>query len=366
MTGGSGAAEPVGSLEVALAHAERLLKKDPGLATEQAVEILRVLPGHPRARLVLGAAHRLGGRMQAALEVLEPLAREQPRSAPVHLELGIALGEAGRASEAAAALHHAVQLQPDSPDAWRLLADQLDAQGDASAADQARARYLKAATRDPQLMEAAAALIANALPDAEARLRAHLRGFPKDVAALRMLAEVAARLRRYPDAQQLLEQCLALAPSFHAARQNYAMLLNRQGQPAAALPHVERLLAKEPRDPGYRNLKAAVLANLGDYGLSIEVYEAVLKEFPRQPKIWMSYGHSLRTAGRRAEAETAYRRAISMEPTLGEAYWSLANLKTLRFTEADVQALRTALARLDLGDEDRLHFEFALGRALED
>jgi tetratricopeptide (TPR) repeat protein len=360
------AVEPTGSLDVALAHAARLLKKSPLLAAEQAGEILRAVPGDPRARLVLGAAHRLNGQLQAALAVLEPLAQEQPRSAAVHLELAIALGEDGRAGEATAALRHALQLQPDSPDAWRLLADQLEASGDASGADQARARYIKAATLDPQLMEAAAALVANALPDAEAHLRRHLRLFPNDVAALRMLAEVAARLRRYADAQQLLEQCLALAPSFDAARQNYAMVLNRDGHPAAALPHVERLLAREPRDPGYRNLKAAVLANLGDYGRSIEVYEAVLQEFPRQPKIWMSYGHSLRTAGRRTEAEAAYRRAISMETTLGEAYWSLANLKTFRFTEADVLALRTALERVDLSDEDRLHFEFALGKALED
>ena len=366
MSGGGSATEPVGSVDLALTHATRLLKKDPRLAAEQAGEILRVVPGEPRARLVLGAARRLTGRLQAALEVLEPLAREQPRSPAVHLELATALGEDGRTSEAITALRCAAQLQPDSPDAWRLLADQLDASGDAAGADQARARYIRAATRDPQLMEAAAALVENELPAADARLRAHLQAHPTDVAALRMRAEVAARLRRYPDAQQLLERCLELAPSFDAARHNYAMVLNRQGQPAAALAQVERLLAKEPRNPGYRNLKAAILANLGDYAPSIEVYEAVLKEYPRQPKIWMSYGHSLRTSGRTDEGIAAYRHAIAMQPTLGEAYWSLANLKTFRFSEAELRALREALARPDLADDDRLHFEFALGKALED
>jgi tetratricopeptide (TPR) repeat protein len=181
-----------------------------------------------------------------------------------------------------------------------------------------------------------------------------------------MLAEVAGRLQRFGEAQRLLEQCLTLAPGFDAARHNYVTVLNRQGKPAEALPHVERLLAKEPRNPGYRNLKAAVLANLGDYPLSIEVYKEVLKEFPEQPKIWMSYGHSLRTSGRRAESETAYRRAIAMEPTLGEAYWSLANLKTFRFSDSDLVAMRQALRRTDVPDEERLHFEFALGKALED
>ncbi|MFI4867789.1 MAG: tetratricopeptide repeat-containing sulfotransferase family protein [Steroidobacterales bacterium] len=362
----SNPSEPLGTLDVALAHAARLLERDPGLAAEQAGEILRVVPGHPRARLVLGAAHRLSGQTQAALGVLEPLAREHPRSAPVYLELGIARGEAGRAREAIAAFCHALQLKPDSPDAWRLLADQRDAAGDPSGADQARAHYIKAATQDPRLMQAAAALVENRLPVAEAQLRSHLQAHSTDVAALRMLAEVAARLRRYVDAQGLLERCLELAPSFDAARHNYATVLNRQGKAAAALLQIERLLDKEPRNPGYRNLQAAILANLGDYAESIKIYEGVLEEFPRQPRIWMSYGHALKTAGRQTESVASYRRAIAMEPTLGEAYWSLANLKTFRFSDTDVLAMRSALARDELCDEDRLHFEFALGKALED
>ena len=353
-------------MDVALGHAARLLEKDPRLAAEQADEILKAVPGHPHARLILGAAHRIAGQTQLALEVLEPLAREQPRSAPAHLELAIARGEAGRVNEAIASLRRALQLKPDSVDAWRLLADHLDQAGDSAEADQARARYLKSATKDPRLMEAAAMLVENELPHAEARLRSHLARHPTDIAALRMLAEVAARLRRYSDAQTLLERCLELSPSFDAARHNYAVVLNRQGKPAAALPQAETLLAKEPRNPGYRNLKGAILANLGDYAESIEVYEAVLKEYPQQPKVWMSYGHSLKTAGRQEDSVDAYRRAIALQAALGEAYWSLANLKTFRFSQEDVLAIRHALARSDLDDDDRLHFEFALGKALED
>jgi predicted Zn-dependent protease len=359
-------AEPVGTLDVALAHARSLLGKDPALAAQQAQEILKIVPGHPLARLVLGSARRISGLTEDALAVLEPLTRDQPRSAPVHLELAVALGEAGRANDALAALRRAVQLKPDSPDAWRLLADHLDALGDADAADQARARYLKWANKDSRLMEAATALVANDLPVAEARLRAHLKTHPTDVAALRMLAEVAARLRRFADAQDLLERCLELAPSFDAARHNYAVVLNRQSKAAEALAQVERLLVKEPRNPGYRNLQAAILAHLGDFAESIQVYETVLRDHPRQPKIWMSYGHSLKTARRHDDSVAAYRRAIAMQPTLGEAYWSLANLKTFRFTDADVTAIRAALERNDLSDEDRLHFEFSLAKALED
>ena len=360
------ASQRLGSIDLAVSHARRLLEKKPDLAAEQAREILNVHPDHPTARLILGAAHRRGGRLQAALDVLEALTAEFPHSAPAHLELGVACLEHGRGAEAEAALRRAVQLNPASPDGWRLLADCLDARGDESGADEARARYVKSATHDPRLRAAAAALVENNLPTADALLCTHLAAHPTDVAALRMRAEVAGRLRRYADAEELLERCLTLAPSFDAARHNLAVVLNRGAKPAAALPHIDHLLAKEGENPGYLNLKAAILANMGDYRGSIETYQGVLSRYPQQPKIWMSLGHALKTEGRQEESVAAYRRAISMEPTLGEAYWSLANLKTFRFTADDVQAMEGVLAREDPGEEDRVHFEFALGKALED
>ena len=122
--------EPVGTIEVALGHAARLLETNPSLALEQADEILKTFPGNPHARLILGAAQRRVGRTQSALEILAPLAREQQRSAQTHIELAIALGEADRATDAIAALRHALQLKPDSADAWGMLANQLDASGD--------------------------------------------------------------------------------------------------------------------------------------------------------------------------------------------------------------------------------------------
>jgi predicted Zn-dependent protease len=362
----SGDPQPVGSVEVALKHAARLIASQPALAAEQANEILKVVPGHPQAMLLRAVAQRACGDAASAVATLQRLCREQPRWAPAHYELGKTLGGIGQGEAAIAALRQAVALNPDFPDAWLALADHLNAIGDVHGADAAYARHLKAATKDPRLLAPAAALVENRIPEAEALLREHLKRFPTDVAALRMLAEVAARLRRFGSAQRLLERCLELAPGFDAARHNYAAILNRQGKAAAALPHVEQLLDREPRNPGYRNLKAAVLANLADYAGSARIYAEVLEEYPQQAKVWMSYGHSLKTSGSLGEAVVAYRRAIAKESKLGEAWWSLANLKTVHFSPADRDALREALARQDLGDEDRLHFEFALGKALED
>jgi tetratricopeptide (TPR) repeat protein len=268
--------------------------------------------------------------------------------------------------DAIAALRRAVALKADQPEVWRALGDHYTALEMHEAADEAYAQSVRFSTRDPRLMSAAHALVENRIPDAELELREFLKRHPTDVAAIRMFAEVAARLGRYADAETLLSRCLELAPGFAAARHNYATVVLRQGKSEAALKEVERLLVEDPRNPGYRTLKAAILGRIGEYEASIEGYRGVLAEYPKQPKVWMSMGHALKTAGRNAEGIEAYRRAAEFAPHLGEAYWSLANLKTFRFTDNEVAAMRAQLARTDLTADDRFHFEFSLAKALED
>ncbi len=76
-------------------------------------------------------------------------------------------------------------------------------------------------------------------------MRGHLKRAPTDVAAIRMLAEVAGRLGRYTDAEHLLVRCLELAPSFRGARYNYAIVLHRQNKPGAALGAQQALRATD-------------------------------------------------------------------------------------------------------------------------
>jgi predicted Zn-dependent protease len=358
--------EPAGTLQVALEHTSRLLQQDPAAAIEQANEILKAVPGQPMAQLLLGVAHRASGKAVDAVKILTSLTRQQPRSAAAHYELGLALGADRQGDEAVAALRRAVELKPDLPDAWRTLADHLTAAGDVQGADNAYAQHIRYSTRDPRLLEAGVALCENRIAVAEALLREHLKQHPTDVAAIRMLAEVAARLGRYADAEVLLERCLELAPSFLGARHNYAFVLHRQNRSEKALAQLERLLANDPRNPGYRNMQAAVLSRVGEYDRSLKIYAEVLAEYSHNAKVWMSYGHALKAAGRQSECVATYRRAIELASNLGEAYWSLANLKTFRFTADDIAAMQAQLRRSDLSEEDRFHFHFSLGKAFED
>ena len=64
-----------------------------------------------------------------------------------------------------------------------------------------------------------------------------------------------------------------------------------------------------------------------------------------QEKIWLSYGHVLKTVGRRDDSVSAYRKAVELKPEFGEAYWSLANLKTARFSDDELALMHAQLER---------------------
>jgi tetratricopeptide (TPR) repeat protein len=225
---------------------------------------------------------------------------------------------------------------------------------------------LAASVRDPRLMQAGLALVEGQLAVAERLLRPHLKEKPTDIAAIRMMAELAGRLGRYGDAENLLRRALELAPAFTAARANLATVLYRQNRPAEAIEILDRLLDEQPENAAHQNLKAAALGRIGGFEEAIGIYEQVLARFPDQPKIWMSYGHVLKTVGRLEDGIAAYRRALAIAPGLGEVWWSLANLKTVRLDEADIAAMADALAAPALSHDDRFHLHFALGKAHED
>ena len=358
-------AAPTATLQEALALASRWVLAEPGRAVAQCRAILEAAPGEPQARFLLGVGLRRSGDPAGAVAVLEPLARAQPNSPQLHHELGVALDAVGQDAAAETALRRAAELKPAWDEPWKALSTLLWRRGDAADADAAHARSLLAAVDDAELRAAAELLREERLASAETALRAYLQQKPDTPAALRMLAEIGTRLGRYRDAEALLARCLELAPAFTPARHNYALVLYRQNRAAEALPHIDLLLAVDPRDHAYRNLKAAALGLVGDHQGSIDLYAQGLAERPNQPKIWLSYGHALKTAGRQADAIGAYRRSLD-QALSGEAWWSLANLKTYRFDAADLAAMAAALERDDLAEDDRLHLHYALGKAFED
>jgi tetratricopeptide (TPR) repeat protein len=256
--------------------------------------------------------------------------------------------------------------QPNSPPALRLLGLSLRATGQPDEAAEFEHRAVKAATADQTLLRAGHALVANVLHEAEPLLRERLKRDPYDYSAMRMLAELAARIGRLHDSENLLRRALELAPSFQSARANLATVLYRQHRAQEALEQLDLLAAAGDVADGVRNLRAAALGRIGGYDEAIALYREVLSRHDRQPKIWMSLAHLLKTVGEQEESIAAYRRAIDLAPGLGEVWWSLANLKTVKFDDADIAAMGAALDDSALNADDELHLHFALGKAFED
>ncbi|HEX2817219.1 MAG TPA: sulfotransferase, partial [Phenylobacterium sp.] len=157
-----------------------------------------------------------------------------------------------------------------------------------------------------------------------------------------------------------------LEPGHDGARFSYADALFRQQKAPQAIAQVEALLGRAPKDPAYLNLYAACLALVGEDARVAAIYEGLLADYPKQPRLWLNYGHTLRAVGRREDAVAAYQKSLELAPGLGDAYWSLANLKVAALTSADEAAMLEALARPELTADDRLHLHYALGKALED
>ena len=358
--------EARGDLKSALSHAVNLLQENPALAEQQAREILRLYPETDAAWQLLGTSFRLQGRPLEALSVIEPLAVRNANAPGILHELGLCLGAAGRGAAAIDVLQKTVRIDPTHGGAWRSLGDQLSAAGEDAAAEQAYERHLAVSTRHPELVEAASALQQGKLAVAEKLTRDVLKKDPVDVVAIRLLAAIGIRLGRLDDASNLLERCLELAPSFHLARHGYALVLFRRYELEEALVQIDKLLVVEPNNPNYLILKGTILVRKGDHVPALELYERILKNYSVQATAHLNYGHTLKTVGRLEEAISAYRRTIELNPAAGEAWWSLANLKTFRFADEDIDEMRKQ-APLQSGDaENQAHFAFALGKALED
>jgi tetratricopeptide (TPR) repeat protein len=355
-----------GDLRTALKNATDLLAHDPRLAEEQVKEILKVYPDSVDARRILASAFRLQKMPKKGLDVLAPLLDGQADSSGFLREFAQCQGGVGRGDDAIKTLRKAVAIDPKHAPAWQSLGHQLAVAGDEDGSRKAFQRHFELSTPHPELVEAVKLMHDGKLGKSERIARDLLKKHPTDVSAIRVLADIGFKMGQLKDASHLLERCLELAPNFHAARHTYATILMRLQKPEAAIQEIEKLLVLEPNNPNFLTLRASVLNRIGDQAGALEIYERVLKSYPNQARAQMSYGHTLKTVGRLDEAIEAYKKCIHLSPDVGEAYWSLANLKTFRFSDDDIDNMRKQVTTEGGDADDQSHLGFALGKALED
>jgi tetratricopeptide (TPR) repeat protein len=251
---------------------------------------------------------------------------------------------------------------PLNADAYRLLARTLD-RAEKDTTSSAVRTFVR--QFDSQLQRAGNALDADDLETAEIILRRRLLEQPAHPHALHLMANLAAALDFDDEAEHLLGLALEFDPNFMPARFDLAAALHKRNRSLEACEVLEPILAIDPNNRAAKTLKVAALGRAGKLDEALELYEELLESNPGDPKLWSSYGHYLKTAGQSEAGTNAIRRAVEVAPGDGEAWWTLANLKTVKLTERDVETMLAALAS-STSATNRAHLHFALGKAFED
>jgi len=341
-------------------------ENEPARVIDACEKALAIAPGHKQFEFMQGAALRRAGEHKKAEPLLRGVVASVPDLAAAHLELGLDLLSLGRLAAARQSLETAVSIDSTLKPAWIALCDIRSTEGDHPGAAEAYRRSLGTTEQDPVLQKAFDLYSKGRVGVAEGICREYLRQRPMDVDAIRLLAQIGIDLGVVDEAIKLLERCLELAPDFHFARSNYITALGRQQRFDKALEEMGRLEKVDPGNLAYSSQSAALLSMAGHFDDAHEKFREVIERAPGNPRILTNFGHSLRYGGKGEEAIETYLQAIAVEPEAGEAWWSLANLKTFKFNDEQVAAMRDRLVTLKGASADKYHLAFALGKALED
>ena len=328
--------------------------------------LLEQSPGHRDLLYMRAVALRHLQRVPEALATLEVLEDTHPGYPRLFQERGHCHVFLRQAPEAIRAFSRAVELNPALPASWRLLASLYQMVGRTQESTNAAQHVAKLATLATEVVTARSMLADGNLREAEDLIRSYLRRKPDDIEALRVLAQVAHQNEFSKDAATLLEAVLEASPGYRAARHDYVLALVALHRHKQAREQLEILIAAEPDNPTHRMTLASILVGEGSTEAAIALYGELLRQQPGNPELHLSLGHALKTQGRRAEAEHAYREAARQRANFGDAYWSLANLKTYQFTDEQLATMREQVDARRTPLVDRYHLCFALGKALED
>jgi len=335
-------------------------------AIDGARALLDERPENRDLLLIVAISLRYQMRFDEALEALNRLEARHPRFSRLHEERGLCHVARKDAPRAIDALLRAVNINPALPTSWRMLQGLYRLTGDTENAATAGAHVATLAQLPPEVVTATSLFSDGELAPAEQIVRAYLLRHGDHTEAMRLLARIGIAHDVLDDAEVLLEAVLTLAPDYQAARYDYADTLVRRHKYAQARQEIDRLLAIDPRHPDYLMLAATTAVGLGENERAIGLYEEMLALAPNSPDVHLWIAHALKTVGRVPEAIEAYQAAAAARPDFGDAYWSLANLKTYRFSDAEMARMRAEEAAPTTGLIDRYHLNFALGKALED
>jgi tetratricopeptide (TPR) repeat protein len=359
--------EPPSRIEAEVIRIRALLQSGQYAPALQAAETLLIeVPENRDVIYMIAVAQRYLQRIPDALATLESLERLHPNYSRLYQERGHCYVGLRQAEPAIDAFLRGVNLNPALPASWKALQGLYRMTGQSANADLATAHVETLAKLPPEVITASAMFADGEVFPAERMIRDFLLKHGDHLEAMRLLAKIGMKLDVYDDAEVLLEAVLQLAPDYRAARHDYALVLLHRHKHALGLKELEGLRKAEPDNRTFKLSYASALVGLGQYAEAVELYRDLLAEVPQAADVHLFMAHALKTLGKQQDSIDSYRTAIGLRRGFGDAYWSLANLKTYKFPDADIVEMRANEQAPRIGLEDHYHLCFALGKALED
>ena len=340
---------------------------EPARAGELMRDVLDREPDNVDARYTLAVSQRHRHRWSEALASLDRVLAVRPGYGRAHQEVGYNLLGSRNYAGAGEAFERAVEADPSLLNCWKCLARLYGGRTDHARLGPVleQIEYLEALPGE--LRTVISHLSEDRLDDAEQICRQFLRANRTHVEGIRLLAEIATRNGVFGEAEFLLESCVEFEPEHRNARIQYANLLLRVQKFARAYEQAEILLRGQGHDlTVVRSLHAAACTGVGRNDAAIENYELLMQRFPGNHVFPVSLAHIHKANGDIGTAVGLYRRSYRLKRDHGDAYWSLANTKSYRFTGEELAQMAAVEADEATGEPDRIHVCFALGKAWED
>lgn len=315
-----------------LLGASLIRQQKPQEAEHTLSRAVRIFSDFSRAHEGLAEALIMQGRLSEALEALERAAELEPGNASVRMKKAKVLTGMGRDDDASREFEESFKLTPHREDLVRGL--NLQRMGN--------------------------------IREAENVYRDVLQKDPSNVDALRLLAGVAMRAKQWGDAEMLLERALELAPDYFQGWMDIGMARQEQDKTEGAIEAYRQVMRLEPHKPHGYTSAGTLYAMIGEHDKAMELLQQAVEIDSGNFGALSGIGHVQKTIGNQAAAIDSYRRCVERNPDHGETWWSLANLKTFRFTDDDIAIMEKRAARKSLVEEQRASFFFALGKAYED
>ena len=305
-------------------------------------------------------------RYDEALHTLERLLDLDPKYLRAYQEVGHTQVAAGKLSLAIEAFEHALSSDSALIGSWRALVELYDKTGDKAKLDSARAELAQLEQLPPELQTVKSYLNRDNLVVADQFCRQYLQQHKQSIEGMRLLAEIGTRSKVLDDAEFILESAVAFEPTHIGARYDYANVLVKRQKFGEAHKIMTQLRAENPNNIQFRALYAATLSGVGETESAAKLYRELVSEKYQLDHTYLLLGHAEKTRGDLPAAIAAYQNLYKVKPNFGDAFWSLANTKTYRFSESEIAHMEDYRNRDETSVTDKVHFNFALGKAYED